>query len=355
MATYLEIILRDSDERVGKLSVPVAAVALPAGYQAKIDAVTDALTLAPVHTSLLTHVDAIYGTRVVIDQAVINPSPPGSGDIRAVWELLFSPPDPANGTKVMRSQLPGRTDSAGAYDQGSRGYLVDQNNVAWVDFAAALSAAGVDVKVNYPTFASAMLRGARALTSRRRTTALAGGVIPGQATAISHLELLTWDANRRKSVTSIPVAAVALPAGYAAKITAVLDGLTNQPGGGVPLIKNVGMIWYTRVVIEQAALATNPPPTGDRNLTWRFQSLPVDPANGIKPFSWSVACRNTDASLTTIDSKGKVIDTSNDNFQSLVTALNTLGVNQVVPYKTDAAAVLDTAFALGRSTKAPNL
>jgi hypothetical protein len=255
----------------------------------------------------------------------------------------------------MRAGLPGRTDLLAAYDAGSKGYLINQATPAYVALVTALAAAGVDVKVNYPAFPSASLVGAGARTSKRRTTAEAGGVTVGQSTAISHLDLLTRDANGRKAVTRIPVSAVALPAGYQAKIDAVVDAITDAALAGVSLLTTPEMIWYTRVVIEQTVLSSNLPAAGDKSVAWRFQALPTAGSGYVKPFSFALPCRNVQDTDTTEVSKGKVIDTENSHFQSLITALGATGVDMVTPYQTDIRGELKTAYAIGTSRKAPNL
>lgn len=348
MTSFLEIESWDGDSRTAKSRIPVADVALPAGYAAKATAIITALTNTAGGNQMLPDVNNVYGYRVVIDQAPRVTTPPTVCDVRNTWEFLGKPVLAANGTKTFKFQVSGRYIDAGNVAPGSRGFLVNDANVAFQTLQTALLSSGVDMKTPYNLTASAALVGGRALTSKRKTVAGEGGLLPGQTGAISYIDLLFRDFAGRTAVASFPVAPVALPAGYGAKITAVCDALEDTAAAGTALVVP-GSIKKTRVIIESALGATLPV-SGDIGDVWQVQAADLTlPAN---VFRFALPCRNTDYSLTSVSSDGKQIDTSNPGWLALVTALNAAaGVDLRDPKVWANASAPTTAFALTSSRK----
>jgi len=153
----LQIVLQDSDNRKGVFDIPVADVALPAGYQTKIDAVT--ALLGGTTTNFLTS-STVFKSRVIIESAENNVLP-ASSDIRNTWKISAVAPAEDEFT----FSLPGRLTLGALTTEVSKGALLDTALAVWTNFLAALAAAGVDLQS--PLAASAVPLGARALTTRR--------------------------------------------------------------------------------------------------------------------------------------------------------------------------------------------
>lgn len=162
MVSYLRICLQDGDGRTGFANLPVEDVALPAGYQAKIDAVT--AVMGGQSTAFLTEATVRY-TEVCIRSA-INETLPARGDIRDNWitqaQAALTP-----GSRPFTFQIPGRNTNPVLTLASSKNTLIDPTQPAWTSFVAALLAAGVGL-VDPELDDAALLLGARADTSKRR-------------------------------------------------------------------------------------------------------------------------------------------------------------------------------------------
>lgn len=340
MPSYIDIESWDGDNRRAHSVFPVADVALPTGYAAKVQAVVDALTANGVDNEIIANADCIYGYRVRFQNADNTDTPPIICDLRNTWEFLGKPISAADGTQVFRFQVSGRALDSGNIAQGSRGFLVNDANVAYQTLQTALLSGGVDMKTPYNITASAQLVGGRALTAKRKAGAQKGGALPGQTGAITFIDLLFRDYENRTGVASFPVANQALPTGYGAKVDAIVNALEDTATAGTPLVVPGSILRWT--VNVETILSTTRPTGGDIRDTWE---VPLVTDAGDYCGKFSLPCRNTDYSLTSESSDGKQIDTSNQGWIDFLAAMADAGVDLRNPKIWANDATPQTAFA----------
>lgn len=159
MATFVEVMLQDGDNRHGRMIIPVADVALPSGYQAKLDALT--ALFGGATTAFLTSANVRF-TRVIIESSVFETLPTGQSDIRNTWRVRASAP----GFDPFYWQLPGRLTLPAMTSEESKGVLIDQSLPAFDALVAALASStglGMKDKDGHDAFINAM----KARTTRR--------------------------------------------------------------------------------------------------------------------------------------------------------------------------------------------
>lgn len=158
MPTFLEIVLQDADGRPGVMRVPVNDVALPAGYQAKLDALT--ALFGGTTANFLTKAN-VKKTRVVIE-SVENDVRPAAADIRLAWKVEVQPV----GEDTFTFQIPGRNDLGVMTTEISKGVLLDTDLAVWTAFLDAL-AITTGLELESESGATAVPVGARAITTKR--------------------------------------------------------------------------------------------------------------------------------------------------------------------------------------------
>jgi hypothetical protein len=159
MSSFVEVMLQDGDGRHGRMIIPVADVALPTGYQAKLDALT--ALFGGATTEFLTSANVRY-TRVIIESSVYDTVPTIASDIRNTWRVRAS----AAGYAPFYWQLPGRLTIPEMTTEESKGVLIDQSIPAFDALVAALAAStglGMKDKAGHAAFLNAM----KARTTRR--------------------------------------------------------------------------------------------------------------------------------------------------------------------------------------------
>lgn len=161
MPSFVEVVFQDADGRTGSLMLPVDDVALPSGYQAKIDALT--AIFGGTSASFLTMAN-VKKTKVIIESAE-NATLPTSGDIRTTWEVYAS----ATGHPQFRFQMPGRNVLGSLTTVESKGVLIDQSLGVFDSLVAALApSTGLGLK-DQPNGDSAYINAMRAKTGKRVT------------------------------------------------------------------------------------------------------------------------------------------------------------------------------------------
>jgi len=311
MASKLKFLMQDSDKRLGVFENDVADVALPAGFQTKLTALTDALVDDTGAMPLVDPPESIFKTQLVIQSAALNTGLPLTGDIRSSLEMLYAPTLAVNGSELFRHQMPGRNTSALILSTGSHGFTVDTSNLAWIALVAALGASGVDVKTPYNIAASATLQDARARSAKRAKLAQLGGDTPGTSGVVSFVRVVFKDFYNRTAILEFPITAQALPTGYGAKITAVIDALIAT-GGGTKLVMDANQIVNWQVVIDGDAVSTPLDNTTTLSPSWIVEYQDDDET--LKSNTFQIPGRNVAGVMTTVASKGKLLDTASPSW-----------------------------------------
>jgi len=351
MASTLDITTWDGDARQSVSRFPVADIALPTGTAAKVDDLVSALTTASGSgVPLLQEAANLWQVNFITQQALVTDTLPTTVDNRNVWEWLFVPTVPADGTKIWKVRMGSRQPDSGNLLAGSKGWKVDPANPPFPALQLALSATGVNVKTPYNIAASSLLADAYALVSTRRTNPKTGGILPGQTGAVTFLEIVTQDGATppNYAYTRIPITALALPTGYGAKITAVVDALVDTADAGTPLVRPNGVL-KTAVKINAFQNAGAMPTVGVVENKWIVQATGDDYDTNPKIFSYSIGCRNPDYPLTS--GQSNQIDTSNQNWIDFVAAIDAF--SPLTDFNYDAAATIETAFAEEQKRKRP--
>lgn len=161
MASYLKIKLQDGDGRTGDARIPIADVALPAGFDALVAAAL-AVFGGTTNAFLTQATVKSWAVEIVTD---VNAALPAAGDIRTAWKVgAFAALTP--GADPFTFQIPGRNTNPVLTLASSKNVLLDPSQPAWTAFVAALAPAGLDL-VDPDNDDSAALTGAKAIVTQR--------------------------------------------------------------------------------------------------------------------------------------------------------------------------------------------
>ena len=159
MPSKVEIVLQDADGRQGTASFYVNDVALPAGYQTKLDALT--AVFGGTTANFLTTAN-VFKTRVIIESAENNTLPAAS-DIRLAWRVDVQPV----GEDIYTLQIPGRNPLGALTSAISKHQLLDTSLAVWTDFTDALAiTTGLELEDENGT--TSVPLGARAISTKRQ-------------------------------------------------------------------------------------------------------------------------------------------------------------------------------------------
>lgn len=159
MPSILEVVLQDADGRPGVMRVPVSDVALPAGYQTKLDALT--AVFGGTTANFLTTAN-VKKTRVIIESAE-NDVLPAASDIRLAWRVDVQPV----GEDIFTFQIPGRNPLGALTSAISKHQLLDTTQAVWDAFIDAL-AITTGLELESESGATAVPLGARAISTKRQ-------------------------------------------------------------------------------------------------------------------------------------------------------------------------------------------